>query len=336
MSNTLNTVDNLISQVRSQLDEDNSTSVRTDLDILPALNRAQDDAMNILARHYEEPLLDYFTLDLVNGVLEYPIPEDTFEDRIEKLEIEVTTNHYQEMDRISYRDITIYESSLRSNIPRYYVQLGKRLRIIPNPTGVYDVRVWYLRCPPSLVESQGRINSVNEDENYIIVDEIGSGVSTEADQLESYVNLIDGQSGLIKGTFQVKRIDSNKVTFKTTPSRTKVINKTISTSLSSLVDRDGNTITVEPDDYICSIGGSCVPFFSKPVNNFLIQFAIAEITRKLGGPADMEEQVLRKFEEKVERSWVGREQTIRIKKRARYWNRPARRFIFSEGTFEDT
>ncbi len=337
MSNILNTVDGLASQVRSQLDEDNVNSIKDSTDILPALNRAQDYAMNILARHYEEPLLDYFELDLIDGVQEYRIPEDSFEDRVEKIEIQIQRSHFQEITRISYRDISLYESSLRAQIPRYYVVIGKRIRFVPNPTGTYNARVWYLRCAPALVPVQGRITSVNEDGNYLIVDNIGDDLTTETDELNSYVNVIDGSTGEVKASLQIKRLDDNKVTFKTIPSRAKVQGREINTDISQLVDFDGKTkLSIEPDDYLCSISGSCVPTFPKPVNNFLIQFAVAELTRKLGGESEMEDRVKKEFEMQVERSWVGREQTMRVKKKSRVWGRPARRFLFSNGTFGDS
>ena len=333
MANINNTVDSLVSQVRSQLDEDNQNAIKTVQDILPALNRAQDDAMNILARHYEIPLVRYFDLDLESGRQEYRIPEDAFEDRIEKIEVSITNNHFEEIPSISYKDLTAYESSLRTVVPSYWAQVGKKIRFVPKPSGVFNARVWYLQCPNQLVLSQGRITHVNEDNNYILVDSVGDDLTTESDNLDSYVNLIDGHTGEIKASLQIKRLEDNRITFKSTPTRNSVLGKTMNNDISSLKDNDGMKVTIEPDDFICSISGSCVPSFSKPTNNFLIQFAVAELTRKLGGPADLEQRVLKEFEEKVERSWVGREQTRRIKKRARYWNRGRRRFLYSEGTF---
>ena len=138
---------------------------------------------------------------------------------------------------------------------------------------------------------------------------------------------------------QIKRIDDNRITFKTIPNRQVVLGQKIDTNLAELIDETLDTqqptsFSIEPDDYICEITGSCVPTFAKPVSNFLIQYAVAELTRKLGGSADMEERVKKQFEDQVEHSWVGREQTIRIKRRARYWNRPYRRFLYSQGTFD--
>ena len=56
------TVSDLVEQVRSQIDEDNTIGIRTLEDIVTALNRAQDHAAEILAKHYVEPLIKDITV----------------------------------------------------------------------------------------------------------------------------------------------------------------------------------------------------------------------------------------------------------------------------------
>lgn len=310
MAKLLTTVQNIVDQVRSQIDEQDQDAVGTQEDILPSINRGQDYAFDILARKYPEPLIAYTTLDLV-AKAEYDIPEDVFEDRIEKIEISIPGGSQIACQRISYRDISEYESSSKANIPYYYVIIGRKIRFVPQPTGTYDARVWYLRAPEQLVLPQGRVTLTNEGANYVLVDTPGDDLSTEADLLEAYVNLVDGQSGAIKGTLQIQSISGNRVTFRTTPTRAKVLNRPIATSLAGL--------GAEADDYLASVVGSCVPYYARPTTNFVIQFAVAEIVRKLGGQAVTEESILEKFEKQVERTWVGREQTLRVGKKNKSW-----------------
>lgn len=326
MANLLYTVENLVDEVRAMLDEENADSVSTERDILPSLNRGQDFAFDILARKYQEPILAKTTLDVVGSQEEYDIPENVFEDRIQKMEVMVPSSSsgratFREIQRISYRDISNYESTNKTNVPYYYCIVGRKIRLIPTPTGTYDIRMWYLRNPEKLKYPQGRITVINTTSNYIVVDSLGSSLTTEADQLGSYVNLIDGQTGEIKGTMQVQVLSDSKITFRSTPTRSTVLNREVSGDLSSL--------TIGLDDYVSPIDGTCVPYYGKPVSNFLIQFAIAEITRKLGGSADTEEKILEKFEKQVERTWVGRETTLRIKKKAASWGTPINRWWFS-------
>ena len=326
MSSLLYTVDNLIQEVRSQIDESNTDSISTEDDILPALNRAQDYAFDILARKYQEPILAYTTLTINSTDIEYDIPEDVFEDRIQKLEIIIPASgaqaSYREIQRISYRDISNYESSSKSNTPYYYCIIGRKIRLVPGPTGTYNIRMWYLRNPETLVPPQGRLTVVNTASNYIVVDNAGALLTTEADQLGSYINIIDGQTGVLKGTFQVQVLSDNKVTLRSTPLRTTVLNRTVS---GSLLDADSQPI-VALDDYIAPIQGTCVPYYGKPICNFLIQYAAAELVRKLGGAADQEEKILEKFEKQVEKNWAGRETQLRIKKKSSSWGNPINRW----------
>lgn len=309
------------------IDEDNIEDISDEF-ILQSLNRAQDDGMNILARHYEEPMLTYESLDLQSGVAEYYIPETAFEDRLEKVEIGVGET-YSEVQRISYRDVTPYETQSNTDVPYYYAVVGRKIKLIPTPSGSYDARIWYLRAPDKLVKSQGRITKLGLASNYVVVDEAGSALSTEVDQLGSFVNVVDGQTGEVKGTLQIKTITDSRITFKSSPTRSTVYNRSIESDASDLA----SGLSIELDDYICSAEGTCVPQFARPMGNFLLQYADAEARMKLGGPADMSLRILEKFEkERVERTWVGRESTLRVAKRSGKWGgRGRRRYIARNG-----
>lgn len=324
MPRTLYTVENLVDEVRSVLDEENTDSVDTSRDILPALNRAQDFAFDVYARIYPEPILKYATLQLVGGQQEYIIPEDAFEDRLVKIEIEIpsgqTRSTFREVDRIAYTDISTYETSSVTNVPYYYCIIGRKIRFIATPSGTYNARIWYLRSPEKLVLPQGRITVVNNVSNYIVVDSIGDSITTQIDQLGSFVNLVDGQTGEVKGSMQVMSLNENKITFRTVPTRSSVINRDISGSLQSL--------NIQLDDYVTSIDGTCVPYFGRPTTNFIIQYAIADMTRKMGGQATQEEEILKKFEQQVERTWTHREQSLRISKKSSVWGIPTRRWFW--------
>lgn len=324
------TTDDLVAQVRSMLDEDNVTAISTADDILPALNRGQDYAANILARHYESPMLKAKSIQLVAGQSEYPIPEDALEQRLEKVEINVN-NSFTEVERISYRNATHLETSFNAQIPGYYSVVNYNFRMIPRPAGLYTARLWYLQSPMTLVLKQGRITSVDTINNSFRVDTVGSDLTTEVDQLNSYINIVDGQTGLRKGTFQIKNIIDNKIVIKTTPSRSEVQNYIIDTSLTDLSSNaasESTDVTIGPDDYVSVIEGTAVPFFKRPFSNFIIQYAVAELRRKLGDSQADTEQVLQRLEKQVERSWVGRESTLRVKQGHRAWRSGNGRYRF--------
>lgn len=322
MASILYTVQNLVEEVRSLIDESNSDSVDDTDDILPALNRAQDFAFDIYARKYPEPILTHSVLELNGTDQEYDIPEDTFEDRILKIELNVPSSgsgaSFKECQRISYRDITNYESASRSNLPRYYAIVGRKIRFVPAPTGTYEARLWKLRNPEKLVLPQGRVTRVNVASNYVIVDSTGDNLTTESDQLGSYVNVIDGQTGEIKATLQISSLNENKVSFRSVPTRSSVLNRTVAGSFSAA--------DIEEDDYLCSIEGTCVPYYGKPTSNFLVASASAQISElRLGGESGSADRLVEKFEQQVERNWVGRERQMRIQKRSQSWGVPTRR-----------
>lgn len=311
-------VDELITSVRNQLAEQNTESVTDDF-ILDALNRAQDFACNIFARHYEAPLLTYKFVNTTGSQAEYDIPEEAMEQRLERIEVSINGVFYP-VTRLDPRDATLFESQASISIPYYYTVIGDKYRLIPRASGIYPLRVWYMRDPDPFVKSQGQITLVNQASNYVILDNVGESLTTESDQLDSYVNIVDGQSGRIKATMQVQSIANGRVTFRSSPIRSRVLNKDILTALP--FEADGVTPLIQPDDYVCLIHGSCVPFIKKPLSNYVIQYAVAEIRRALGGPAELEEAVKRQMEEEVEHSWVGRESSLRVKAVSGIWGRP--------------
>ena len=234
----------------------------------------------------------------------------------------------------SFRDISLYETTSGTNIPYYYTVIGNKFRLLPTSNGTNPLRVWYNEDPLKLVKPQGRINSINITDlnnQYFVLDAAGSDLTTESDQLNSYINVIDAQSGKRKASFQVKNIQNELVYIKNSPARATVLNTPIDTTmvtadLLSNAPANQPDVSINADDFICVVKGGCVPFLKKPFSNFLIQYAVAEIRRKLGGPVDDEQQVLAKLEEQVERSWVGRENTLRVSKKNDTWALPTRRY----------
>lgn len=325
MSRLMYTTDDLVAGVRSLLDELNQDSVDTVTDILPSLNRALQYGMDTLARKYPEPMLTHSVLDLVGGQAEYDIPEDCFEDRLLKVEIQIPSGQggtgytYRKVERISYRDLSDYESSITTNLPIYYCVIGRKVRLLSTPSGTFPARIWYLREPEALVLPQGRVTHINAPATYVIVDTAGADLSTESDQLASYINVIDGQTGGVKATLQMSNITDDKISFRTSPLRTTVLGRTVIGTLPT---------DIAEDDYLCSVVGSCIAYPSSPLGNFLIEFTVAEMTGKLGGDRVAEEQILDKFEKQLERIWVGREKQMRVQKKSEKWGTPVRRWWY--------
>jgi hypothetical protein len=309
------TTEDLIRQVRSQMQEKNTANVN-DAAILDALNRGQDYAFDLMAKHYPDPLAYSAGTDVsVDSNNEIDIIESSFEDRICSVEVKIGSE-YHKLKAVSFRDIHKFGSGVGGSAPTAYAVIGRKIRILPGGSG-YTYRVWYLREIERLVKSQGRITSVTSSADpvgaYVVLDSLGSDLST-SDAYNKYVNIIDSQTGEVKNTLEINNINTTSlmVEFKLIATRATVLNKTIDVDVSS---------TVQADDYVCIIDGTCVPYFKKPLSNYIIQYAVYEIRRSLGYDVTMEERQLKKLEDSVERTWAGRETTRRIARRNPIWRR---------------
>jgi len=314
-------VDNLIEDVRSLTDERNAEGLDDVRDILPALNRAQDRAASILARQYESPMLTYIDVVTTGTVAEYTIPEDCLEERIEKIELKVQ-GYYYAIDRVSFRDLTQLEYPVPLALPRHYCVIANKYRLVPAPAGIYSLRLWYLKDPPPLKKSSGQITVINTSNltaQYLVVNSIGADLSATTTEEGNYISVIDGQTGAPKGFFQIQSITGNRINIRSTPTKPAIQGKTLGTTLVGL--------SIEVDDFVVVAPASCIPFLKKPVSNYIVQFAVAEIVKKLGGPADMEMNVLKMLEADVTSSWVGREQSLKVTAKSTRWGRNNRNYI---------
>jgi len=303
------TTKDLVQDVRSLLDEDNTAALDDLRDIVPALNRGLSKAFSVLARHYPEPLLTYTTLSPESGQAEYDIPEDAFEDRVEKIET-VSNNLFYPVRRVDFRDLTNFETSGTTNTPMVWASLGRSFRVAPKPTGTYQFRVWYLKEPPNLGIEQGRITLLRAESNYVVVDLPSETLESAIDSNNAYVSIVDKDTGVIKSSHQIQNIVGNRILFSSSPSKSSVHGEAISGTISP---------KVEVDDYVCLAGQSCISPLRNPLANYIVQFAVAELIRKLGGESDMEQRVLKEMERDVEKQWAGRETTLRVKSSSKHW-----------------
>jgi hypothetical protein len=300
------------------LDENNEAEISDEFDLMPALNRAFDDALDILSRKYPDALIQPLTVPIVPGQALYDIPEDAYQERLAKVEAFVN-GFYTEIKRIAYNDITAYDVP-SSGTPYYYAVMGNQYKLAPPPRNINGIRIWYIPEKGPMVPEYGRISSINTGDNYVVVTDIAdpTQVSNGIDSLASFVNIVDNRSGMIKATMQIQSVGTSKLTFKTTPSRTTVQGRTVLSALPA---------TVERDDYICPVDGTCIPPMRSPLTNFLISYTVADIKAiKLDGDPQVVMKMLEKFEQRVERTWVRREQELRVGKASRIWGPRARNF----------
>lgn len=324
-------VDNLITEVRSLISERNTNGALSDsIDILPILNIAQDRAATILARHYAEPIITNQSVALQTGVSDYTIPEDAFQDGLVKVEINISNGIYREIQRVAYRDSTIYETPNTTAVPLVYCVFGRTYRVLPKASGGYYLRIWYMKDPPKLDIQQGRITTVSEGSNYVRIDALvqdsdgNNYLTTDVNSDNSYVSLIDGQTGQRKGILQIQSITSStsyaQITFRSSPSRSTIDNQTVSSSLSGL--------GVTTEDYLCLAPGTCISTLRKPVLNFITSYAAVALQDGVlnGANVGRLEKMSDEFEKDVQALWVNAEQNMRVKAKSSIWGASRRSY----------
>lgn len=153
--------------------------------------------------------------------------------------------------------------------------------------------------------------------DYISVQDFDSSIINVSDSFskESYFNICDTQTGLVKMTLQADPISEQDGTttlyklYPMEPYKQTVLNRPI-TSPSSF---DLEDLGIEDDDYISSIYGSCVLELDTIMTNYVIQYAVCEIRRSMGNQ-DMvsERDVLKQFEQDIKRAYINRDSSRRI------------------------
>lgn len=307
-------VDDLISQVRDQTDEANTDDI-TDAQIIKTLNRAQRHASNILARKFEDMMWTSTTVTTTGGTREYDIPSDAYGSRIELVEVasRTSTDVRYKVQRISNHKATNFITSSNTDIPTYYSIQRNKFVLYPTPQDGLTIHVHYNKRAQDFVKQQGRITSIDTDNNYVIVDSIGSDVTTSTSGFGAYLHVIDYNTGAVKRTLQVSATDSTakQITFKSSGlTRSTVLGHTISTSI-------GTDVAV--DDYVCLVTGTCVPEIDEAYTDYIMQHAIVAIKRRLGEPTTEDFAELKELEEQLLKSWAGREQSNRVRKASKSW-----------------
>ena len=161
------------------------------------------------------------------------------------------------------------------------------------------------------------ITETKEVLDYLLISDFNSEEIKKEDSYkkESYFNIVDSQTGLIKVSLQASPIsESDSVTgqyklYPMEPYKQKVLNRPITSP--SVLELDD--LGFEEDDRICSTYGSSVLEIDTILENFVIQYAVTEIRRSLGNQDMVSEvQILSQFEKDIKRAHLNRDSSRRI------------------------
>jgi hypothetical protein len=217
------------------------------------------------------------------------------------------------LTRVTYRELYKYTSSAQVHLPRVYAIKGRKVVIRPVPSSGVTIKIWYPKAPETLVMPQGRITGIDAGFQYVSLDAVGEDLTAATADLGAFVNLVDAQTGEIKVSLQTSLVNqtTKRLSFKASGlTYPTVYNRTIATAV---------TDTVEVNDYVCGIRGTCVPDLPDSCLDFLVQYAVYEIRRRMGEAVQDEAAMLNDLEREVERQWAGREVSRRIANKSRAW-----------------
>jgi hypothetical protein len=318
------TTDELVLQVREQLDEFNEDTL-DDSQAIRALNRSQTRATNITSRRSAGLIAKFVDITTADDAETYDMPTDTFAQKITDVQV-IRDSLAWPLTKVAIGTETPYLNSAQVEYPFYYLAYNNVIKPIPKPNNGVTLRFWYLQKPDSLVEQQGRITAIDTSNNYIQVDSLGSSLSTSTSTIASggYISVINYTTGAVKESYQISSLNttSNRINIKTSGlTRSSVLGKTISTSIGT---------TPAQDDYVCLINGTCVSQLPDAYINFVIQNTVVEVKRRFGEPSNDEIVALRDAERELKKAWAGRENAARVRKTNSKLNSyigPVRRYL---------
>ena len=322
-----NTTEDLIQQVRDITDEDNTNDISPEL-IIRMLNRSQQALVTELVRKYTPHFMNElyytasdFTTDDQGRLRVLQLPKQSFAFRVLNVDAKIGTGWYAVRQSPAITTIGL-DFNNQASLPVVYRIQGDKLYLYPDASAITNLRIRFSFRAPKLVPTQGRITNFSSDTSTIVLDAVGSGLSTSVDTLAAFINVIDHLTGRIKATLQVSGINTTTktLTIKTTSlSRSTVFGYTVGTALPT---------DIALDDYVCLASGTCVPFLSMDLTNYHVEIAGFFVKRALGtvDTADFSERD--KVMEAASSFWTGRDYSLRIR-RKRKLTHP---FLFFRGS----
>jgi hypothetical protein len=309
-------VDALVLEVRDVVDENNTADL-TDEELLRFLNRAQKKLARLIARHAPDLFKREVTLASL-GSAGVKVPDLSLGFTVTDVATQSGSTWYPATRR-SLKEMTEWDAGQSGNLPLWYSCFGRSLKFYPTSTAGTIHRVRYQYRPPDLVKSLGRVTAFAEagaggSTVTVTLDAVSSTLSTNIDNLEAFVNIVDGLTGEIRATLQISNINTSekRLTFKSSSlDRTVVHGLDVSSALPSGIAKD---------DYICKAEGVCIPLLFQDYDDYLVAHAATEVKKKLGESVQEDQANLSGLEEDLRLAWSGREAHKRVTRHSKFWS----------------
>lgn len=314
-----NTVEELIARVRDITDEDNTTDVSDEV-VLRMLNRSQQELIRLLTRRYDNHFMRemiFQNSDLIadtnSQIRVLEVPDQAFGFAVNSIDTKIGDSWFP-VSQVPFSYTLGLDNTVSSGYPLSYAILSNKIYLFPIPGSLTQIRVRYQFRAPKLVKSQGRITNFDTVTNTITLDDVGDSVSVSVDDLSAFVNVIDHLTGEIKATLQVSGMPAgaNTLNIKSTDlSRSEVFGYSVSSELPA---------NISLDDYVSLADGTCVPYLSHDLTNFLVDFAGFDIKRKLGILDQGDFQSKDEIKKAIGAMHFGRQNTKKVQRKYRTSN----------------
>lgn len=309
----LDTVEDLIQQVRDVTDEDNVEDI-SDAFIIRMLNRAQQDLVSEITRKYNPQFMDEVVLTAsdfasdnsgVNRVADLSKFMQSVAFKINSIDSRLGDS-WTPVRQVPFSHTLALDTKTGTSLPVIYSLQGNKLYVYPNVDTLVQLRVRYQMRPPKLTATIGRVVEwqVGDGTNSTItLDDASALKGASIDNLSNFVNIIDPSTGRIKATFEISDpLDSNTIEVLVSE-RGKVFGRAIT---------NAPLDSIEQDDLICSAEGTCVPYLVSDLTNYHVEIAGFHVKRALGTVDTPDFQERDRAIERISKIWSGRENTMKI------------------------
>lgn len=319
------TAEDLLLQVREQSDEYNTDDISDTL-ILRALSRGQQKLTSMASAKSSSIFITECILspeDFTGNVATIPPIFPAY--KVLAVEAHYSNRSAIKLQARAFSALTPWKvGNSWGGVPAVYSIAGNKLTVSPGINSISHISVILQVRPLPLVKSLGRVSNIDDiATNVFSIVEWNDGLTTEIDDLNCFLNIVDPLTGIVKGTVQINSLDEDatSIEISSSPLRSKVFGLTVSSSLED--------IDIALDDEICLAKGTCVPYLMEDFSNYLISFATLEIKRSLGENVEAEYANLKEMEEEVKRSWAGTPGIMRVKHTNKNWRKLSLRHLFS-------
>jgi len=259
----------------------------TDEYVINRLNEAYRFVYNHYVKSNEEIFGTISMLQIVPGQMEYSMPEELWNKRIETMLIPTPPNEstqpwgWAKVKKMQYSQSYSYQTNrLKTYYPECWSTLNNKIYLFPAPLIAYQAKLIVSRRIPMLGVFGGKITSLGT--NTITVDDIANDpriAAAAGNNSTAFISVCDGQTGEVKALFSYLSVNASTDTITLQASPRSALATSDNTYNNKTIDVLPGTAwnTIVLDDVICFGYATGVSIFGEALDTFLSDWAIMRI-----------------------------------------------------------